>query len=129
MLKVRHIKLKLEEILAKCEMNLISSENSVDVRKAITSGYFYHAVKQNRNGTYRPIKSNTDIHIHPNSALYEMSPKWMIYHELIFTTREYMNQCIEIDKNWLLEIAPHYYKRSDIEDSQNNNSKHVIRAL
>lgn len=28
--------------------------------------------------------------IHPNSSLFEKSPKCVIYHELVLTTREYM---------------------------------------
>jgi len=41
-------------------------------------------------------------------------PKWLIYNELVFTTKEFMRELIEIKGEWLLEIAPHYYKSSDI---------------
>jgi pre-mRNA-splicing factor ATP-dependent RNA helicase DHX16 len=40
----------------------------------------------------------------------------VVYHELVFTTKEYMRQVIEIKPEWLVEIAPHYYKRKEIED-------------
>jgi hypothetical protein len=42
-------------------------------------------------------------------------PKWVIYNELVFTTKEFMRELIEIKSEWLLEIAPHYYKQSDID--------------
>ena len=29
-----------------------------------------------------------------------------------------MRNVIELDPKWLLEIAPHYYKQSDIEDDE-----------
>ena len=48
--------------------------------------------------------------IHPNSSLFEDLPRWVIYHELVFTTKEYMRNTIEIENKWLLEVAPHYYK-------------------
>ncbi|KFM75517.1 putative pre-mRNA-splicing factor ATP-dependent RNA helicase DHX16, partial [Stegodyphus mimosarum] len=57
--------------------------------------------------------------IHPNSSLFEDLPRWLVYHELVFTTKEFMRQVIEIEGVWLLEVAPHYYKAKDIEDSTN----------
>ena len=30
--------------------------------------------------------------IHPNSSLFEEKPRWIIYHELVFTTKEFMRQ-------------------------------------
>ena len=30
--------------------------------------------------------------IHPNSSLFEDKPRWLIYHELVFTTKEFMRQ-------------------------------------
>jgi pre-mRNA-splicing factor ATP-dependent RNA helicase DHX16 len=43
--------------------------------------------------------------------------RWVIYHELVFTTKEYMRNVIEIKNDWLLEVAPHYYKERELEDS------------
>ena len=48
--------------------------------------------------------------------MFEVLPKWVIYHELVFTTKEFMRSVFEIQPDWLLEIAPHYYKQSDIMD-------------
>jgi hypothetical protein len=42
--------------------------------------------------------------IHPNSSLFEDLPRWVIYHELVFTTKEYMRNTIEIENKWLLEV-------------------------
>ena len=30
--------------------------------------------------------------IHPNSSLFQEQPRWVIYHELVFTTKEFMRQ-------------------------------------
>eukprot|EP01047_Picozoa_sp_COSAG01_P040968 COSAG01_NODE_3482_length_6022_cov_61.122235_3_plen_82_part_00 len=32
------------------------------------------------------------------------------------TSKEYMRQVIEIEPEWLIEIAPHYYKSSELVD-------------
>ena len=46
-------------------------------------------------------------------------PKWVVYHELAFTTKEYMRTVAPIKGEWLVEIAPHYYQAKDIEDATN----------
>jgi pre-mRNA-splicing factor ATP-dependent RNA helicase DHX16 len=55
--------------------------------------------------------------------MFEALPKWVIYHELVFTTKEFMRSVIEIQPDWLLEIAPHYYKQSDILDEETTKKK------
>ena len=42
----------------------------------------------------------------------------MVYFELVFTTKEYMRQVIEIKPEWLMEIAPHYYKQKEVEGAE-----------
>lgn len=66
------------------------------------------------------------VMIHPNSALFEELPRWVLYHELVFTTKEYMRQVIEIESKWLLEVAPHYYKPKELEDSTNKKMPKVV---
>ena len=56
------------------------------------------------------------MHIHPSSSLHQSQPRWVVYHELVFTTKEFMRQIVEIKPEWLCEIAPHYYKKTDVED-------------
>ena len=51
--------------------------------------------------------------------MFEVIPKWLIYNELVFTTKEFMRNVIEINPEWLIEIAPHYYKESDIKEDEN----------
>jgi pre-mRNA-splicing factor ATP-dependent RNA helicase DHX16 len=43
-------------------------------------------------------------------------PTWVIYHELVLATKEYMRQVTELKPDWLVEIAPHYYQMKDVED-------------
>ncbi|CAN1259804.1 Pre-mRNA-splicing factor ATP-dependent RNA helicase DEAH1 [Linum perenne] len=44
-------------------------------------------------------------------------PRWVVYHELVLTTKEYMRQVTELKPEWLVEIAPHFYRMKDVEDS------------
>lgn len=66
------------------------------------------------------------VMIHPNSALFEELPRWVIYHELVFTSKEFMRQVTEIESKWLLEVAPHYYKAKELEDSSNKKMPKTV---
>lgn len=98
MKRARDVRDQLEGLMERVEVDLMSSEDTVSIRKAITAGYFYHAARLSKGG-YRTAKHQQVVHIHPNSSLFEDQPRWIIYHELVFTTKEYMRQvsyCIAI---------------------------------
>lgn len=46
--------------------------------------------------------------------LVQTLPRWVVYHELVLTSKEYMRCVSEIKPEWLVEIAPHYYSKKDI---------------
>ena len=65
--------------------------------QAITAGYFYHIARLSKGGQYKTVKHNQTVMIHPNSMLFEDLPRWVLYHELVFTTKEFMRQvCTEM---------------------------------
>ena len=42
-----------------------------------------------------------------------------MYHELVLTSKEYMRAVSVVEPKWLTELAPHYYKDTEITDSTN----------
>lgn len=46
----------------------------------------------------------------------QMLPRWVVYHELVLTSKEYMRTVSEIKPGWLIEIAPHYYSKKELAD-------------
>ena len=131
MKRARDIKDQLIELCKRVEidyndesLSVLENDMATNVRKAITAGFFYNTAKlQEKTGTYRTLKNQHTVHVHPSSSLFEALPRWMIYHELVFTTKEFMRSVIEIQPDWLLEIAPHYYKQSDILDEETTKKK------
>ena len=92
MKRARDVRDQLEGLMERVEIELSSNPNElVAIRKAITSGYFYHAARLSKGG-YRTAKHQQVVHIHPNSSLFEEQPRWVVYYELVFTTKEYMRQ-------------------------------------
>ncbi|XP_043706537.1 pre-mRNA-splicing factor ATP-dependent RNA helicase DEAH1 [Telopea speciosissima] len=117
MKRARDIRDQLEGLLERVEIELISNPNDLeDIKKAITSGYFHHSARLQKNGSYRTVKNPQTVHIHPSSGLAQVLPRWVVYHELVLTAKEYMRQVTELKPDWLVEIAPHYYQLKDVED-------------
>ncbi|XP_040899569.1 pre-mRNA-splicing factor ATP-dependent RNA helicase DHX16 isoform X1 [Toxotes jaculatrix] len=117
MRRARDVRDQLEGLMDRIEVEVVSSQgDNVPIRKAVTAGYFYHTARLSKGG-YKTVKHQQTVYVHPNSSLFEEQPRWLIYHELVFTTKEFMRQVIEIESSWLLEVAPHYYKSKELEDS------------
>ncbi|KAG6520718.1 hypothetical protein ZIOFF_017778 [Zingiber officinale] len=118
MKRARDIRDQLEGLLERVEIEPTSNLSDLDaVKRAITSGFFHHSAKLQKTGAYRTLKKPQTVHIHPSSGLAEVLPRWVIYHELVLTTKEYMRQVTELKPEWLIEIAPHYYQMKDVEDA------------
>uniref|UniRef100_A0A1B6F5K8 RNA helicase n=1 Tax=Cuerna arida TaxID=1464854 RepID=A0A1B6F5K8_9HEMI len=127
MKRARDVREQLIGLMQRVEMDLVSNPSeTINIRKAITSGYFYHIARLSKGGNYKTVKHNQTVMIHPNSSLFEELPRWVLYHELVFTTKEFMRQVTEIESKWLLEVAPHYYKPRELEDSTNKKMPKVI---
>lgn len=41
---------------------------------------------------YKTVADQTPVFIHPSSALFQRQPDWVIYHELVLTSKEYMRE-------------------------------------
>lgn len=122
MKRARDIREQLVGLCDRVELELTSKPTDTDaILKTISSGFFYNLAQIQKNGNYRSVKHAHSVNIHPQSTLFkhEPPPRWLIYHELVFTTKEYMRQVIPIQSEWLIEIAPHYYKAKELEDSTN----------
>ncbi|KAH1235411.1 hypothetical protein AAZX31_08G000300 [Glycine max] len=93
-----------------------SMKRARDIRDQL-AGFFPHSARLQKNGSYRTVKHSQTVHIHPSLGLAQVLPRWVVYHELVLSTKEYMRQVTELKPEWLVEIAPHYYQLKDVEDS------------
>eukprot|EP01022_Parablepharisma_sp_SALTPOND_P004213 TRINITY_DN118_c2_g1_i1.p1 TRINITY_DN118_c2_g1~~TRINITY_DN118_c2_g1_i1.p1 ORF type:complete len:1150 (+),score=143.13 TRINITY_DN118_c2_g1_i1:142-3450(+) len=130
MKKARDVKEQLIEMCKRVEidysdesLSVVEDDKYTNIRKAVTAGCFYNTAKLQKNGTYRTLKNPHTVHIHPSSSVFEVNPKWVVYHELVFTSQEFMREVMETDGMWLLEIAPHYYKTTDIIEQPSDSKK------
>lgn len=126
MKRARDIRDQLVGLMERVEIQLSTNPaDSMAIRKAITAGYFYHVARFSKGGMYKTAKKGQTVMMHPQSCLCEDLPRWVVYHELVLTTKEYMRNVVVIDGKWLLEVAPHYYRDNEVQD---NTSKKMPKV-
>ncbi len=120
MQRAKDVREQLSGLCERVELSETSCGGEVaTVCKALCAGYFFNAAKLGRSGDYKTVKQQHTVFIHPSSVLArdEQPPKWVLYHELAFTTKEYMRTVCPMEGSWLTEIAPHYYQKADVEET------------
>lgn len=105
------IRSQLVKYLRRFKVPLISCDGDVDaILRCLVSGYFANAARLGLDGTYRTIRDNQVLAVHPSSVLYvEKHPKYVIFGEVLLTSQKYMRDLSEIEPEWLSELAPHFY--------------------
>lgn len=124
------VRKQLLGIMDRHKLDVVScGKNMVKVQKAICSGFFRNAAKKDPQEGYRTLVDGQIVYIHPSSALFHRQPEWVIYHELVLTTKEYMREVTTIDPKWLVEFAAAFFKFADQTKLSKFKQKQRIQPL
>ncbi|KAK7913108.1 hypothetical protein WMY93_013319 [Mugilogobius chulae] len=132
MRKVREVRSQLKDIMVQQRMNLASSGSDWDViRKCICAAYFHQAAKLKGIGEYVNVRTGMPCHLHPTSSLFGMgyTPDYIIYHELVMTTKEYMQCVTAVDGEWLAELGPMFYSIKHAGKSRQENRRRAKEEI
>lgn len=116
--RARDVRDQLAKLCDRVEVTITSvgAQDLVPVQKSLTAGFFPNAARLQKGGdSYRTVKNAMTTYLHPSSTLFEVNPKWIIFYELVLTSREYMRGNLPIQPEWLAEAAPHYHKKKDLD--------------
>ncbi|KAH6986258.1 P-loop containing nucleoside triphosphate hydrolase protein [Ilyonectria sp. MPI-CAGE-AT-0026] len=121
--RARDVRDQLAKLCERVEVapSTCGASNLRPIKRAITAGFFPNAARLMRSGdSYRTVKNNTTVWIHPSSVLMSIDPpeKMVVYFELVQTTKEYMRSVMPIEPVWLAELAPHFHKKKDVEEME-----------
>lgn len=119
--RAREIRGQLVKIMKKNHIDLVSTGTDWDtIRKCICSGYAHQAAKVMGLGKYTSLRTGMELQLHPTSALYGLGdlPPYVVYHELLMTTKEYICCVTSVDPFWLMEYGTLLYdiKKVNIAD-------------
>jgi pre-mRNA-splicing factor ATP-dependent RNA helicase DHX38/PRP16 len=110
--RAKEVREQLVDIMRVQKMEMISCGTDWDViRKCICSGYYHQAAKVKGIGEYINLRTSVTVQLHPTSALYGLGflPDYVVYHELILTSKEYMSTVTAVDPHWLAELGGVFY--------------------
>ena len=110
--KAREVRAQLMDIMKMQKMPYKNVGMNWDViRQCICSAYFHQAAKVKSLGEYQNLRNGMPCHLHPTSALYGMghTPDYVVYNELMYTSKEYMQCVTAVDAYWLAEMGPMFF--------------------
>jgi pre-mRNA-splicing factor ATP-dependent RNA helicase DHX38/PRP16 len=111
--RAKDIRKQLEEIMIKMkiDVNLSCGRNLDVVRKCISSAYVSKSARSKGLGQYVNLRNGLPCCIHPTSSLFGLgyTPEYVVYHEIIMTSKEYMHCVTAVNPDWLAESGPAFY--------------------
>lgn len=110
--RAREIRMQIADIMKKEEMELISCGYDTEiVRRCICAGYYHQAAKRKGLGEYLNLRTSVSMQLHPTSSLYNSGdpPDYVVFHELILTSKEYMSCVTAVDAHWLADLGGVFY--------------------
>ncbi|XP_064595084.1 ATP-dependent RNA helicase DHX33-like [Liolophura sinensis] len=107
--QLREISVRLELPLQSCGLDTTS------IRKCLSMGLFLNSAELQKEGEYCTLTNRKTVAIHPSSALFRCKPAYVIFSELLQTSKCYMRDLCVIDPDWLHEAAPMYFKRKKMK--------------
>ena len=116
--KVKEVRSQLRDIMISQKMKLVSCEGDQNLlRRAVCAGFFGNAARIKTIGKYRHLRTNLNCSLHPSSALYLLGypPDYVVYHELLMTSQEFMLCVTTVDPLWLAEFGSVFYGLKDSE--------------
>ncbi|KAK3297685.1 P-loop containing nucleoside triphosphate hydrolase protein [Chaetomium fimeti] len=104
--------LNVDESLA-AHTTSTANNKAEQIQRCLTAGYFAHAARMQPDGTFRNVSGTTVLHAHPSSIMFNRKADWVMFHEVMETgNKTFIRDITRIEKSWLLEYAPEFYKTS-----------------
>jgi pre-mRNA-splicing factor ATP-dependent RNA helicase DHX38/PRP16 len=84
---------------------------TVPICRSVCSGYLQNACKLRGIGEYVNLRTSLPCHLHPTSALFSAGDvkEFVIYHEVVQTTKHYIRFATAVSPYWLAEFGERFY--------------------
>jgi len=130
------VRAQLERLLLKQKLPLVAGDFThrdyyKNIRRALCAGYFMTVAHLQRGaagksgGKYLTVKDRQVVDVHP-SAVLDYDPEWLLYHEFVLTSKNYIRTVTAVSGEWLVELAPHYF---DLENFPEGETRLALEKL
>ncbi|GAA5976865.1 hypothetical protein JCM10908_005655 [Rhodotorula pacifica] len=110
--KAREVRTQLLDIMKHQKLDIIPCGTDWDViRRTICGAYFHQAARVKGIGEFQHLRTGVPMHLHATSSLYGLGylPDYVVYHELVLTSKEYMSIVTSVDAYWLAELGSKFF--------------------
>jgi ATP-dependent RNA helicase DDX35 len=100
-----------ESLSASSVLRAGGMDKAEKIRRCLTTGFFAHAARMKPDGSFATVDGQTTLWAHPSSLMFNRKADWVIFHEILETgDKTYIRDITKIERNWLTEYAPEFYK-------------------
>ncbi|KAI9890784.1 MAG: DEAH-box RNA helicase prp16 [Vezdaea aestivalis] len=107
------IRAQLRDILVALKLEIKSCGTDWElIRKCVCAGFYYQAAKIKGVDEYVNLRTSVAMKLHRTSALCAKGdmPEYVVYHEVILTSKEYMSTVTAVDPLWLADMGHVFYE-------------------
>ncbi|KAJ8022209.1 ATP-dependent RNA helicase DHX33 [Holothuria leucospilota] len=106
------IRKQLKDLCVKAQLPLQScGRETAPIRKCLVQGMFMNTAELQVDGTFMTLDRKQPVTIHPSSCLFNCKPSYLLFNELVQTSKSYIRNVCSVDSEWLYEAAPAYFRQ------------------
>ncbi|KAJ3937391.1 MAG: P-loop containing nucleoside triphosphate hydrolase protein [Lentinula lateritia] len=105
------IRAQLKKYMQRFNLPLESCQGDAKrLRRCLISGYWRNGARWVGDGTYRSVRGNKTLYVHPTSVLFTRKPRsgWVVFHEMEETKKTQIRIITEIEPDWLIDHGHRY---------------------
>ncbi|KAJ3728942.1 P-loop containing nucleoside triphosphate hydrolase protein [Lentinula raphanica] len=105
------IRAQLKKYMQRFNLPLESCQGDAKrLRRCLVSGYWRNGARWVGDGTFRSVRGNRTLYVHPTSVLFTRKPRsgWVVFHEMEETKKTQIRIITEIEPEWLLDHGHRY---------------------
>lgn len=110
--RAQKVREQLLEIMKALKLVVESCGTDWDcVRQCVCSAYFRNGSRIKALGEYVNLRTGTPCYVHPTSALFGLgyTADYVVYHELVMTSKPFMQYATAVEPQWLAELGPMFF--------------------
>lgn len=126
-----NVRAQLKGIMERQDLELVSTPFNdknyyTNIRRCLVAGFFMQvALRETSGKVYHTIKDDQNVMLHPSSVL-TTDYEWVLYHEFVLTSKQYIRTVTGIRPEWLFDIAPNYY---DLDNFEDDRAKRALKSV
>jgi pre-mRNA-splicing factor ATP-dependent RNA helicase DHX15/PRP43 len=114
--------------LALCSPGARAPDRWVRLRRSVLAGFLMQTAFWVRRRDYMTIRDEQVVALHPSTVV-RHRPAWVVFHEFVLTTGNYIRTVSQIEPNWLFELSSKYYDLAEYKGGASRRALELAAGL